>query len=438
MKKILFLTGALLAVAVAAFGDNAPSASLTPGVDVILGVRSFPQEPNTSTTFQTLTLRPHVSWDQWYVQLDIPLNYQIVDSGGFALQLREADWVPRGKQTYLDVYLPRIATVQYGAPGEDVFLHLGSIEDVTLGNGFIVDQYTNRLFAPYQSQTGAMVSLRGPLFGLPSGGFDAVVGNLAAWDVIAARLHWAPFESMGHPLFSPMEVGSTLAADRDPWYLATRNPAGTPPGDTPEDTATTWGIDISLPVARTPEFQATVYGDYILQNQRSGSMLGLETRFARRFSLRGEARYVQAHVVPQYFGALYDSRRAELYRVWNREVSRPGGFGWLGGAGLQLLDDRFSLQTAVTGQVGGGDDAAPDVQAALRYRGNVEIEARYDTFGVTGLSDFTDLKNTRIGVRTAVQSQAVEISLSYNMVHDPLRPEDPWAMFAGLETRISY
>lgn len=155
MKKILFLTGALLAVAVAAFGDNAPSASLTPGVDVILGVRSFPQEPNTSTTFQTLTLRPHVSWDQWYVQLDIPLNYQIVDSGGFALQLREADWVPRGKQTYLDVYLPRIATVQYGAPGEDVFLHLGSIEDVTLGNGFIVDQYTNRLFAPYQSQTGA-------------------------------------------------------------------------------------------------------------------------------------------------------------------------------------------------------------------------------------------------------------------------------------------
>jgi hypothetical protein len=445
MKKILVLTGVLLATA-AAFSDEAPFVSPTPGVDVVLGVRSFPRETDSSSTFQTLVLRPHLTWDDWYIQLDLPLNYQIVDSDGFSVSLREADWVPTGKRTYLDVYLPRIALIQFGEPGADVFFQVGAINELTLGNGFVVDRYSNTLFAPGHTQTGANISLRGPLFGLPSGGFDAIIGNLAALDVIAGRVHWALFEFSGHPLFSTMEVGTTLAADRDPWYLATRNPAennpfvdGAPPGNKPDDAATTWGIDVKIPVVRSPEFQAAVYGDYIVQNQRSGSMLGVEASFAERLLLRGEAQLVQDGVVPRYFGALYDSRRPEIYRVWNGEIAKPGGFGWLGGAGLVSRDNRFAIHTSVAGHPGGGDDdTAQQVHASFQYHGTIEIEARYDTFGVTSLADFANLKNTRVGVHAAIRSEAVAVALSYNVVHDPLQPGDPWAVFAGLETRISY
>ena len=70
-------------------------------------------------------------------------------------KFRDADWVPEEKtfEGFLSLYLPKFNYIRYGNKGEDIFVKLGSIEDATLGTGFIMGNYSNAMFLPNENSS---------------------------------------------------------------------------------------------------------------------------------------------------------------------------------------------------------------------------------------------------------------------------------------------
>ena len=122
-----------------------------------LGVQTF-DEPDTyngtpTTTYSSISLAPDFSYGKWGLGIDITLNYRITGSSN-TFQVRQADWVPTSVQNFFQIYLAKIVYVRYGLKGDPLFAKLGSFDDGTLGDGFIMVDYSNRLFLPGTGTSG--------------------------------------------------------------------------------------------------------------------------------------------------------------------------------------------------------------------------------------------------------------------------------------------
>ena len=133
-----------------------PSPHLGFSMGLGIGVQTFngTDEPGT---WQSLSLTPDISFGKLGVGLDLTLNYNFSGGSGSSFVVRRADWWPSGAvtlQSVAAIYLPKIAYVRWGLKGDDLFLKLGSFNDATLGDGFIMGDYNNTLFMPAERHFG--------------------------------------------------------------------------------------------------------------------------------------------------------------------------------------------------------------------------------------------------------------------------------------------
>ena len=147
----------------------------------------------------------------------LDLHYRFVD-GNF--EFRSEDWVPDDEHSFFDVYLPIFRYIRYGQKGEPIFGKIGAIEDLTLGNGFIMYNYSNALFMPETRITGLAFDLDGQFFDIPIVGFETVVGNLDVLnglDVLGARFYVRPLIYLDMPILPMLQIGMSYVIDRDPF-----------------------------------------------------------------------------------------------------------------------------------------------------------------------------------------------------------------------------
>ncbi len=145
--------------------------------------------------YTALTLRPDFSIGKFGMALDIPLY--INAEGDF----RTNEW------NAWDDIPDKIYYMRWGRPDEPLYIRAGALDNVTLGYGLMVKNYTNTIDYPSIRRIGARVDLeRGPF------GLESFVGNLkeiGGPGLLGARVTYDGF--------GPFVVGASVAADVNPY-----------------------------------------------------------------------------------------------------------------------------------------------------------------------------------------------------------------------------
>ncbi len=214
------------------------------------------------------------------VGLNIPLLFSPKDG------IKKDDW--DSKRDYARI----ISYIRYGYRGSPFYVRLGALNFTTLGHGFLVYNYSNRVRTDVV-KIGMEMSIDRGLWGLEF--FNSDFGRLG---VVGARVVARPF--LGVPIVERLEFGASYVRDFDPDERK----------DT-DDGISAFGFDAGFPIFEYSLLSTEVYMDYgnIVDNGH-GAAEGIIFRFSRLgifdLSLKLEERQLSAHFLPAYFNRMYE------------------------------------------------------------------------------------------------------------------------------------
>ena len=417
------------------------------GLSIGIGADTFYEE-GVNVTYQKVTLSPDIAFGKFGIGLELAIHYTFTggaEGNDFFIRT-EGEWVPGADQNFLDVYLPKFKYVRYGFKGEPLYAKLGSIEDGTLGNGFIMANYDNTLFLPEKRIFGLAFDLDGALFDFPYVGIESFVGNLSRFDVIGGRLFVRPLAFTTIPIIKNLQVGGTLAMDTDP---------GLHTGDPGLETVVLYGVDLRQPILASKAISLAVFGDLaILGNRGSlGGMVGLGGRIAGFLLYGAQIRMLGDNFVPVYFDSTYDLFREDKWKIATGQENVPAYTGWLGSLGFAFFEDLLVFNASLDGPFESDRDTLnyldwPHLYAQFVLgKGlipNISLEASFDKrYLGKSLPDeplrgfFRDLfsfADAVIQARLNYSIGAAVLSLVYDIRWDPSLGD--WVTHSGIESAI--
>ncbi len=426
MKKTILMIAALCLLATMMFAEDSAKpefqAGISLGTDVLIN-------DGVSETWNSLGFQPDLAIGPFGVGLDLTMRFKLMPTPETALEVYPGDWIPEEGKNILDLYLPKIMYVRYGFRGDPLFAKLGSIDDLTLGNGFIVGEYSNTRFLPTQRITGLDVGVDGALFKFPYVGLELLTGNLARLDVLGGRLFVRPLVGMEIPIIKNLQIGATIATDRDPGLYS---------GETLE-AQTVFGADLFLPLISSQLFPLATFAEMAFEpNNSSGFMLGAGGRLIGLITYAAQLRILGAGFSPVYFDANYDLFRSEKAKLMTTDVpaDAEGFAGWLAKAGASLFEDKLYFSVSVDGPFNANPDPASLTPNSAEYphlRGVIGMaEGVLGGFFVSGAYDkyflgketgfFADLIDPSDAVITAAlnyKTGAAVFTLLYNLSYNP-------------------
>ncbi len=418
------------------------------GLGMDLGVQTFLDEAGEPETFQRVGFIPDISFGKFGLSLD--LSFHVAsdpDNADMPFKFRKADWVPEGDTTFLELYLPKFNYIRYGEKGEPLFVKLGSIDDGTLGTGFIMGNYSNKLFMPNEKIFGMSFDMDGNLFNFPYVGFESFIGNLAHPDVIGGRLFGRPLIWSDFPIVKDLEIGFTLAGDIDPAYREeyfTSLPGiytttGTGDDLTLDETiepVMIWGIDAIQPILSNDLVSLAAFASMAVEPvdgaTSSGVMIGAGGRFISFLPYMFQIRYLGENFIPSYFDTTYDLYRAQKYAVLSGEITTDAFVGWLASTGFSLLEDKIAFNASIDGPFASIPDGevlenSPSQYPHMRLAFTVAegllpgiyFDAYYDKQYIASLSDIFDPVGALIGANVNYKTGPAIITLAYDVKYDP-------------------
>ncbi len=433
VKKALLLV-AVLAIAIPAFAQGAPG----PGFNFAAGLGTD-LLPNPSSgkleSWSKLAFQPELSIGKFGIGLDLLLRFKLASDGTTGFQLYEPDWVPQAGQTIFDVYLPKILYIRYGTQWEDPFyIKMGSISDFTLGNGLIINNYSNMQFLPTTRMFGIQGGLDGSLFGVPYVGIEALTGNVTKLDVIGGRVYARPLAFMENFL-GKLQIGAIGVYDKDPLLYAGSSYSG--PASKPIYVV---GADVTLPLIQSPVFSLTPFAEGAREmNLSMGAIAGIRGTVLKFITYGAQFRYFQDDFIPSYFDANYDRYRADRFAYI--ETHNPAGPNfnpsWLGMLGFSLFKSTLSFQAifdapfswlppAPSNNPADYPHAVATFNLARGLIPNVSIAAKYEKFflGKTSgnvVNDLIDLTSASIGMTVSYKAGSAVIGMDYSYIWNPTK-----------------
>jgi hypothetical protein len=433
----------LLALAGIAFAQT-DAAGKDFAFELGIGTASLPTDPtkavdpatNPLVTFQKLALKPEINFGKFGLGFDLTVHFNLkLGTGQEGVEFYQPDWIPSaaGKNIF-ELYLPKIAFARWGVKGDPIYAKLGSFEDGTLGNGFIMGNYANTRFLPESRIFGLAFDLDGALFNFPYIGFEGFIGNLARADVLGGRLFVRPLIGTELPIFKNLQIGATLVVDREP-YLYDSNP-----GNDSDGSVAVAGGDFRLPILGTPVVSMAAFGDFVVENGgRWGSMVGVGGKLVSFFTYGAQLRVLGPGFIPTYFDAAYDLFRHLKYQAVSADPTGSVFAGWMASLGTTLLDNKIVFNVSMDGPF----SAAPATGATIgdfpHLRGvftvadgilaGFSFDALYEKFylgadqsyGGTGnfLKDLISPEKAIIGAKINYKTGPAILSLLYNLRFDP-------------------
>lgn len=438
---VVFVFFGILVLSYTLAQQETPEGGPNLGVGLNLGVQTF-LEGDQNVAYQKIGLTPDFSIGKFGVSLD--LTFHVTPSEGSSpFKFREADWIPDGDTSFLELYLPKINYLRYGVKGEPLYVKFGSISDGTLGTGFIMGNYSNRLFLPEEKIFGLTFDLDGSFFGFPYVGIETNVANLSHIDVIGSRIYLRPLAWIDNQLLKNLEIGGTAAFDLDPayrseYFTVLKNDGGESiyDKDTLGDVVKTvyvFGADLIFPILTNPVFSLSLFGDFVFQpgvgdsgKDAMGVMGGFGGRIINFIPYAFQVRGLGENFIPTYFDATYDIYRAEKYQVISGETSTPDYLGWLGTLGFSLFEDQISFKATVDGPLNNADQY-PNLRGVFTIKEGilpgVFLDAYYDKKNITSLSDLIDPEGAVIGLNINYKTGPAVITLSYDVRYNPTKED---------------
>ncbi|MDR1625268.1 MAG: hypothetical protein LBT33_01895 [Spirochaetia bacterium] len=460
-KRRIFFIAAVLRAGISVFplfaqSEDEGAAFFSFDLNAGLGVRQFANMDYTpggtdpkSIVYQTARLSPGFALGKFRMDFDIDLNFRF-DGGedGDEPEYRKEDWEYEGAREFFDVYLPKIRSARYGEKGDPLVLRLGAIQGISLGNGFIVSSYTNEMFAPENRVFGGVANIFGSIVDIPHFGIDVFTSNAARFDVAGGRFYIRPLETFSTSIIKGLEVGGTIAIDRDPFYFGKRyamyDPALLAFADD-ADIVSAFGVDFKLPLVRHPLLDFAVFGDRASQNNKIGYMGGMSGRLLGVLLYEGQLRVLDEDFVPGYFGASYDLYRGEQYGVFlagkEGTLAAEECKSYLASVGLALFDDAILVKAVSEGPVSGAIGRLYNWQGAMTLQEGLvpyfSLDILYDKRNMADFGDFLDWKQeSMVRARVNYHSGPAFLSLVYALRYIPTADGPDRQVTAGIEGRV--
>ncbi len=412
-----------------------------------LGVVSF-----DDVTYQKILVSPEFVINKFGIGFD--LYFHLTYRNG-AVQFRREDWVPDTVTfpNVLELYLPKFAYIRYGYEEDPLYARFGSINSGKLGNGFIMNGYTNKLFLPETRIFGLQFNLDGSLFDFPYIGIETIFSDVSKWvstgDIIGTRLYGRPFAGLDVPVLQDMQIGTSFVVDLDPFRFADASTLATASSDgINTDDAKTWalGWDIYQPIVNKEQFTYAMFGDAVTLNMDSwGGMVGFEGRIVKYITYMGQFRIIGENFIPSYFDRSYDISRAQNYMLINGSDPMPNYLGYLFSLGVSAFNDNLVFNVTVDGPFGEVDNDPlnylndphlvgifylnPDVIPVLSF------STSYDKKFIGSFRDIFRSDNLIINARINCKISAAVLSFVYLIRYNENDWSDPQVQ-SGLEATI--
>jgi hypothetical protein len=428
--------------------------------DLGLGVESFNEDTDgdgiddDEVSYQKLLLAPDFGFGKFGIGFEVVFHYQFEDN---ELTIREADWIPAGDDPefmdYLELYLAKFRYVRYGKKGEPLFAKFGSINDGTLGNGFIIGNYSNTVFLPDKRIFGLGFDLDGALFDFPLVGMETFIGNVVNWNVIGARLYFRPLVFLDIPIVSAMQLGGSVAMDINP--DAYYEDDITDPAEIAhfEDAqAAFYDLDVRVPILNNSLLSLAGFADLGTYKFESlGGMVGCGGKLISLITYGAQARFIGEGFIPNYFSSTYELFKIDYYKNIERIAGDPppGYVGWLATLGLQL-EGLFNFQVTLDGPFGeveadneGNPSNYPHLRGAFTLAENLvpgvpglSADAVYDKILIREFGDLIDPEGAFVQAKINYKMAPAVISLIYQLTYSSATGE--WDVTSGLETTITF
>lgn len=454
MRKMLAILTMTLAV-FSVFAQDAKSgldfaAGLGLGSEVITGADGTPQ------SWTSISFQPDLAFGKIGFGLNLPLHFQLypkTDPDGNPtdepILIYAGDWVPENKnfQGFLDLYLPKIQYVRYGLKGADpIYAKLGSFDDMTLGNGFIMGEYSNMSFQPKMKMLGLDVGVDGKAFGFPYVGLELLTGNLAQLDVVGGRLYGRPLLWLNVPIIKNLEIGASLVADSNA-YLYTSS--------TEAEALSVFGIDAMVPVISSKLFPLAAFADMAFEpNQSFGAMLGAGGKLLGFLTYGAQIRFLQEGFVPSYFDTNYDLYRNVKYDLMQTTASGNAiNPAWYASLGCNLLDSKLIFSARIDGPFAPipatpTDNTAdyPHLKAVVNLAEGIlagfYFSGSYEKYYLGKTQDFfkdvIDPTDAIVGLAINYKTGAAIITLKYNATYDPSLAVPDWVVTSSLTATMKF
>ncbi|MDC7223802.1 MAG: hypothetical protein PQJ60_08685, partial [Spirochaetales bacterium] len=333
---------------------------------IALGVETFNDGTDgEEVSYQKIGIQPEFSIGKWGMALDLSFHVRS-GSGDNILEFRTEDWVPDDDSfsDWMELYLSKFLYLRYGQKGDPLYGRFGTISNGTLGTGFIMGGYANTMFYPDDKLLGLALDVDGALVNFPLIGFETIVGNLAAMDVMGTRLYLRPLVSMDSQILQNLELGFTAAMDRDPAYREeyfTELDYYTVDGDgnltTSIDPVQMWGVDLIQPILSRDILSLAVYTAFAAQpgtgdnnETATGEMFGIGGRLIKIIPYTAQIRILGENFTPSYFDTSYDLYRGYKYATLaGLAEDSPAMVGWLTATGFSLFEDMVVFNAMVEG-----------------------------------------------------------------------------------------
>ena len=444
LRKI-FLILIITAFVIPVFSQEEADSGFNFQMDIEIGAESI-NEDDTEVSYQMLSINPDFALGKFGIGLDLTFHFRFDDGNG-DFDFREEDWTTSGDLTFWDVYLPIFRYIRYGQKGDPLYGKIGSIEDGTLGNGFIMGNYSNSNFLPEQRMVGLAFDLDGNLFNFPYMGIETFAGNLAQMDVFGTRLYVRPLTSLDIPIIKELQIGTTAAFDREPdaLYYFTQIPEDLSTQYQPK-TVSIYGVDFKQPIISNNVISLALFGDVAFQkgseSTNTGGLLGFGGQLVSFINYGLNALILGDDFVPFYFDSVYDLYREAKYEIYDGSMNIDGYYGWLASLGFTFLDGMFVFNTSVDGAFEKRSDEPstfPHIRSVLvvgeGLLPGIFFDVSYDKRYIDNWSDLIDRDNAVIGASINYKTGPAVITLGYNLRYVP--EDGSWDTTSKLSTSIS-
>lgn len=438
LRKI-FLIPIITMFVFPAFSEEGSDSGFNFAMDIEIGAESI-NEGIDEVSYQMITINPDFSYGKIGIGLDLTFHYRFDDGNG-NFDFREQDWTTSNDRSIADIYLPIFRYIRYGHKGDPLYGKIGSIEDGTLGNGFIMGNYSNTNFLPEQRMVGLALDIDGSLFNFPYAGVETFAGNLAKMDVFGSRIYVRPLTSFGIPILEDLQIGTTAAFDREPDALYDFTEIDGVTIYIP-DTVSIIGVDFKQPIIANNIISLALFGDIAFQSGNIGGMTGIGGQLISFINYGLNALFLGDNFMPFYFDSVYDLYRETKYEVYSGSLDIPGYNGWLANLGFTFMDGMFVFNTSVDGafnRIEGKETTYPHLRSVLIVGEGLLpgffFDASYDKRYIETWSDLIDQNNAVIGANVNYKTGPAVITLGYDLRYVP--EDGTWDTTSRLSTSIS-
>ena len=239
--------------------------------------------------YVSMHFRPELAFGKIGIGLNLELNYN-TETGSF----RKEDW----DEPY--DYFRILRYVRYGVKSEPFYARVGALDLARIGNGFLMNYYTNEA-ANYDARRIGLA------FDLDLGivGFESMTSNLGRMEIYGLRAYARPLQQITDvPIIKNLTFGTSWISDVDPDEKRDTN-----------DEVSAFGLDVGLPLIDSEYLGLGLYYDFgQIVDYGKGHAYGVGMHLkglANIFDLwsKFERRNIGKEFLPAFFNAYYEVER---------------------------------------------------------------------------------------------------------------------------------